>query len=354
MGRLFHPLLFFLARCTRHELIRQIEFLRAENEIMRKHLTKHHIYLRPEERQRLVELGQVIGPALRHMISIVSYGTFLRWVQGGDVKKPFGRIYGRPKKPAEVRELVLRIARETGWGYTRILGELRKLGIESISRQTVVNILKAAGLEPGPKRGPGTWDEFLKIHRETLWQCDFFSKRVIKRWGFPQLFAMAFINVATRRVWVSPCTANRSLEWLEEQTKAFLAHVQETGQEVTMVSRDNDRVFINAFDDVMGGQGVEVKPTAFRAPNTNAFIERFIQSIQSECTDHFLVFGEKHFDHLVKEYVEHYHTERPHQGLGNRTIGERAPPADAPDDLNGIERRTRLGGLLSHYVRRAA
>ena len=220
----------------------------------------------------------------------------------------------------------------------------------------MVNILKAAGLEPGPKRGPGTWDEFLKIHRETLWQCDFFSKRVIKRWGFPQLFAMAFINVATRRVWTSPCTANRSVAWIEEQTRAFLAHVQETEQPITMVSRDNDRVYLNVFDRVLQEQGVEVKPTAFRAPNTNAYVERFIQSVQVECLDHFLVFGEKHLDYLVREYVEHYHTERPHQGLGNRRIGEKAECAsscEAPPDFE-VQRKDRLGGLLQHYQRRVA
>jgi putative transposase len=157
MGRLFHPLLFFLTRCTRHELIRQIEFLRAENQIMRAHLKKHHLYLKRDERSRLVELGTAIGPALRHMISLVTYGTFLRWAHG-EPSRGFGRVYGRPKKPAELRELVLRIARETGWGYTRILGELKKLRIDNISRQTVVNILKANGLEPGLSAGraPGT------------------------------------------------------------------------------------------------------------------------------------------------------------------------------------------------------
>jgi putative transposase len=122
-----------------------------------------------------------------------------------------------------------------------------------------------------------------------------------------------------------------------------------------MVSRDNDRVYLNAFDGIMQEHGVEVKPTAFRVPNTNAFVEQFIQSIQVERMDHFLVFGEKHFDYIAKEYVEHYHTERPHQGLGNGRIGERASPKLGIDgDVGTVERRTRLGGLLSHYVRRAA
>ncbi len=101
---------------------------------------------------------------------------------------------------------MLKIASENHWGYTRILGELRKLGYMNISRQTVVNILKAAGLDPDPRHRPGVWDDFLHKHAETLWQCDFFSKRILSRLGLPQIFAMVLINVATRQVWVSPCT----------------------------------------------------------------------------------------------------------------------------------------------------
>jgi putative transposase len=315
MGRLFRPLLFFLARCTRHQLIRQVEFLRAENEMLRKRLKRHHVYLRREERQRLLELGRSIGPALQHIITIVTYQTYLRRQRVERCHKPT-RAHGRPATPEETRELILKIARETGWGYARILGELRKLGIDNISRQTVVNILKAHGLEPGPRRGPGTWDEFLKIHAEALWQCNFFSLRVIKRVGFPQLFALVFLNVATRRVWVSPSTTNRSVAWMEEQAKAFLEYVEQTGQQATIVTRDNDRVFGEAFDGVLSSAGAEVRPLAFRAPNTNAYVERFVQSLKVECLDHFLVFSEKHLDYLVREYVEHYHTERPHQGVG--------------------------------------
>ena len=59
---------------------------------------------------------------------------------------------------------MLRFARETGWGYTRILGELKKLGIRNVSRSTVVNILKENGFDPRPKRGEATWDDFLKRH----------------------------------------------------------------------------------------------------------------------------------------------------------------------------------------------
>ncbi|MEX2170034.1 MAG: hypothetical protein WD851_12055 [Pirellulales bacterium] len=194
MDRLFQPLLYVIARCSRNELLRQIEFLKAENQLLRSRIPKKSIHLKPEERARLLELGKAIGPALQHLITIVSYGTYLKWRREEQNHVPT-KVVGRRKTAAEIEELVLKLARETNWGYTRILGELRKLGIQTISRQTVVNILKRGELEPGPKRGPGTWDEFLKMHAETLWQCDFFSKRIITRFGLKQVFALVFIQV---------------------------------------------------------------------------------------------------------------------------------------------------------------
>jgi len=358
MGRIFQPLLFFLAGCTRNQLIRQIEFLKAENEMLRKRVPKQRIWLKPDERNRLLELALAIGPEVKHLISIVTYDSIRRWKRQKYGFVPKKR--GRPKTPTEIRELVVKIAQETGWGYTRILGELKKLGIDYVSRQTVVNILKEAGHDPGPKRGPGTWDDFIKRHAETLWQCDFFSKRVISRLRMPQVFAMVFINVATRRVWASPATRNPTEAWVEEQARAFVAYVQAENLKVELVTRDNDQIYKTGFDRVMKDAGVDSRRLAIRAPNTNAYVERFIQSLQVECLDHFLVFGEKHLDYLVREYVEHYHHERPHQGLGNRRIADRPPTCDSssvategrPPDA--VQCGTRLGGLLRHYYREAA
>jgi putative transposase len=351
MERIFQPLLFFLARCSRNELIRHIELLKTENEMLRKRLKVSHIYLNPEERARIIQLGEAIGPAVQHLLTIVRYSTYRFWIRALRNQAPKNKI-GRPRTPEVIRELVLQIARETNWGYTRILGELRKLGYQKISRQTVVNILKEAGLEPGPKRGPGSWSEIIKRHGETLWQCDFFSKRILSRLGMPQVFAMVFINVATRRVWVSPATKKPSGVWVRRQVDAFIAHTQHEGRAIKIVSRDRDKLYRNNFDYLMSTNGIDVDVLSYRSPNLNAYVERFVQSVQTECLDHFLVFGEKHFDYLVKEYVEHYHEERPHQGLGNRMITDE-PPAP-PDSNDTVVCRTRLGGLLKHYHRTAA
>jgi putative transposase len=103
--------------------------------------------------------------------------------------------------------------------YTRKLGELKKLGIRSIARNTVKRILKDAGLDPGPQRGEGTWDEFLKQHAASLWQCDFFSKKVLTIKGIRDAFVIAFLNVKTRQLPVPNPLRNDSL--LVDLRKSF-------------------------------------------------------------------------------------------------------------------------------------
>jgi putative transposase len=88
-----------------------------------------------------------------------------------------------------------------------------------------------------------------------------------------------------------------------------------------------------------------------RAPNMNAYVERFVQAIQQECLDQFIIFGTEHFDHVCREYVAHYHTERPHQAMGNAPLIAAALPAGTDGK---VVCRERLGGVLRHYFRKAA
>ena len=91
--------------------------------------------------------------------------------------------------------------------------------------------------------------------------------------------------------------------------------------------------------------------TVFRAPHLNAYAERFVQAIQQECLDKFIALGTEHMDHLISEYVEHYHTERPHQAMGNAPLLPIAVESAAEGAVLAFER---LGGVLRHYVRSAA
>src|SRR5207248_3341477 len=147
------------------------------------------IMVTPRERQRLLRFGKPLGAVIRQRVPIVTPRTFQRWLRG-ESPSPRQRQVGRPPTEAPLRELVLRLARDNAWGYSRILGELKKLGLASISRSTVVNILRGAGLESGPRRGQGTWNDFIRRHAATLWACDFFSQRMRTLGGVVDCFVL--------------------------------------------------------------------------------------------------------------------------------------------------------------------
>ena len=147
--------MFLLASSSEQELRRHNEFLKAENEMLRPRVPKKHIFLQNDERERLLKLGEAIGPGVTKLITIVHPRTYQRWEQRKrDGKEPAKRM-GRTRTLESVREIVLRLARETGWGYGPIVGELHKLRIHCVGRTTVRTILKEEGIQPSPKRGRG-------------------------------------------------------------------------------------------------------------------------------------------------------------------------------------------------------
>ena len=167
---------------------------------------------------------------------------------------------GRRRTPEQMRRLIVKLGRETGWGYTRILGELKKLGVCYVSRNTVRNILREHGLDPGPRRGVGTWDEFLKIHAATLWQCDFFSKRVLTPRGFRLLFVMTFLHVGSRRVFLTPATQHPNEAWVIEQAEAFVHHMRAKRLSAETIMHDRDTKFTADFDAALKKAGIEGPP----------------------------------------------------------------------------------------------
>jgi putative transposase len=196
---------------------------------------------------------------------------------------------------------VLQFASENGWGYARVLGELKKLGIRSVSKTTVANILRGAGLDPGPKRGAGTWDEFVRRHASTLWACDFLSVRSATLKGFVDQFVLFFIHVGTRRVVASGVTANPDAAWVARQARNASIEMEELGLPARFLLLDYDAKFTREFDAVFEAEGTEVKRVGPVAPNLNAYAERWVQSLRQECLDHFVVLGENHLRHILKE-----------------------------------------------------
>jgi putative transposase len=220
--KLFQSLLVLIATATDRELARTVQFLKAENRILRDRLPKR-IQVTPKEKRRLLKFGKPLGGAIKQMMSIVSPRTFLRWVNeekraSSGVAPKAKRPPGRPKTSEEIRDLILRIARETGMGAGKIQGELRKLGFE-LCRATVSAILRESGLEPGPDRSDSTWAEFIKRHAATLWACDFFTKTGWTISGPVTFCVFLFIQIETRKIHISGITTNPDDLWMKQQAR---------------------------------------------------------------------------------------------------------------------------------------
>ena len=113
---------------------------------------------------------------------------------------------------------------------------------------------------------------------------------------------------------------------------------------------DRDAKFTGRFDKILRQQtGTRMKRLPPCSPNLNAHAERFIQTLKHECLNHFIVFGERLMNYLVEEFVEHYHMQRTHQGIGGRTpVRARDGPRSGP-----VRCESKLGGVLKHYYRAA-
>ena len=116
---------------------------------------------------------------------------------------------------------------------------------------------------------------------------------------------------------------------------------------------DRNPLFSKALIAILKAGGVKSVKIPAQSPNCNPYAERFVKTIKYECLNQFVIFGQRHLRHLIKEFVEHYMTERFHQGIGGQLIRNVGSTNDnAPDGK--VARRSRLGGLLNYYYREAA
>src|SRR6266498_2254752 len=262
-----------------------------------------------------------------------------------------GRRPGRPRISEQVGELVLRLARENPrWGYQRIVGELAGVGAR-VSATTVAKILREAGLPPADARARLCWGEFLRAHAESMLACDFFTVETL--W-LGRLYVLFFLELGTRRVHLAGCTANPNERWSAQQARQFAWSLSERPRPIRFLIHDRDTKFSRAFDDVFRSEGVEIIRTPFRAPNANAFAERWVGTVRRDCLDWLLIARRRQLERVLRVYVDHYNRHRPHRALkltapipGWRpSLASSRPPVQ-------IHRRDRLGGLIHEYARAA-
>jgi transposase InsO family protein len=306
------------------------------------------------QRRRLAAKGKRLGRSvLGELGSIVTPDTILRWHRELIARKYDGSSHRRPGRPGlsdEVRDFVARMARENeSWGYTRIVGELDKLG-HRLSRSSVRRILLAHGIEPSSERlAHMPWAKFLKTHWDSLAAADFLTVEVWTKGGLVRYLVFFVIDLQTRRVEIAGIKPTPDGKWMEQIARNLIDGMDGFLRGKTHLIHDRDPLYTVRFLEILGYEGVKSVRLPARSPNLNAYAERFVLSIKSECLNRLIIVGEKHLRWVIGQYMEHYHLERPHQGIGNQPLTDRAE-----SESGAVVCRERLGGLLNSYARESA
>jgi putative transposase len=159
------------------------------------------------------------------------------------------------------------------------------------------------------------------------------------------LYVLFFIRHGTRRVHLAGITAHPAGEWVSQQARNMLMHLEDQADCLKFLIRDRDAKFTAAFDAVFTAAGTRMIKTPVQAPRANAIAERWIASARRECLDRILITGERHLRLVLSEYVDHYNTHRPHRTLQQHPPGGRARP-----QAEGAGMRVRRRGLIHEYA----
>ena len=335
---------------------RVIEYQRAENAALLERLGKQRLRLTEGERRRLAKLGKALGrKALQQVATIATPDTILRWYRELVAAKYDGskkRGPGRPKKAAEIVRLLLEMAtRNTGWGYTRLRDALNNLGFE-IGRTTVERILSEHGIELAPERKRQySWATFIKTHLGVMTGMDFFTVEVVTALGLVRYQVLFVIDIGSRIVEVVGVARNPGGQWMKQMARNLLDAGDGFLRGKRYLILDRDPLYTKEFREMLRRAGVKPLLLPARSPNLNAYAERFVLSVKSECLNRIVPLGEGHLGRAIGEYLVHYHSERNHQGLDNVLLKGAPAPANENGRVNRLER---LGGLLNYYHRDAA
>ena len=284
---------------------------------------------------------------LRDVIRIFQPETVLRWHRELVRKKwtyPNKNKGGRPPISKETEHLIVRLARENSrLGYGKIVGELLKLGFQ-VSMTTVRNVLGRYGIQPASSRnGSIGWRHLMTHYKEQILACDFFTVETV---FFQTIYVLFFIELGSRQVHFAGITTNPNQIWVTQQARQLVWELSEREQPLRFLIHDNDGSFCQAFDAVFESEGFHVIPTPVRAPNANAFAERWIRSAREECLDLILIFNLAHLRRVLIEYIQYYNTARPHQG-----INQHSPIPYSISSSGTIQCRNVLGGIIHDYYR---
>jgi transposase InsO family protein len=220
-----------------------------------------------------------------------------------------------------------------------------QLGVK-VSKTSVASVLRRHKLPPAPRRQGPTWGQFLRSRAKGIVATDFFSVDTVTLKRYYVLFV---IELERRVVHVLGVTDKPTGAWAAQVARNFVSTAEEAGKQLRFLVRDRDTKFTSTFDEVFRSVGAEVVVTPFRSPRANAFAERWVRTVRTECTDKVLVLSQRHLEAVLREYVRHYNEARP-----DRALALAQPVArPAPEGSGKVVRRDVLGGIVHEYERAA-
>jgi transposase InsO family protein len=324
----------------------EIAVLRHQLAVLRRQVIRPRYT--PTDRIVLATLAKLL-PRDRWPIFLVTPSTLLRWHRELVRRRWTYSTHCRRRRGLDPRvvELVLRLAHENPrWGYVRIVGECRKLSVQ-VSATSVRSMLRRHHLRPAPRRSGPTWTQFLRIQAAGVLACDFLTVETV---GLSRLYVLFVLEVERRRVHLAGITAHPTDAWVAQAARNLLMDLGEHADQFRFLIRDRDAKFTAAFDTVFTAADIEIVKIPPRAPRANAFAERWVRTVRTECLDWVLVWNRRHLEQVLTQYLRHYNTARPHRGLGLKTPITGPEPTQATvHPIRRIERTDVLGGLIHEY-----
>src|SRR5919106_1979592 len=321
-------------------LFRSGASLRAENLVLRQQIA----VLRRTAPKRLCfntfDRLTIIGvyrlfPDVRGALAVVRPETVIRWHRAGF--RAYWRWRSRPRRgrptvPLEIRQLIRAMSLANPlWGAPRLHGELLKLGI-AIGQTSVAKYM--ARRRGSPSQG---WRTFLRNHADGIAAMDLF---VVPTISFRFLYGLLILRHDRRRLLWLGATTHPTAEWIARQ----LSEACGWDEAPRYLVRDRDRSYGEVFVRRVRAPGIRDRPTSPRSPWQNGCAERLIGSIRRECTDHVIVFGERHLRHLLRSYLDYYNETRTHLALDKDT-----PISRAIEAVGRVFGCPVLGGLHHRY-----
>jgi putative transposase len=299
---------------------------------------------------RLSEMKRSTRSYIERHILLFKPDTILRWHRELVRKKwtftDKAKQGGRPPLDAEVEALIVKLARENAWGAGKIQGELQKLGY-CVSETTILNVLRRHDIPSQPERQQSSsWQTFLNHYKDHILACDFLTIETLR---LQTIYVLFFIESGTRRIHITGFTSNPTGQWVSQQARQLVWKLEDEEREINYLIHDRDGKFRGGFDVVFESSGIEIIKTPVRAPNANAFAERWVRSIREECLDRILILNHRHLKRVLNEYEKYYNEARPHQGIDQNIPGV----SDYQTGEGPARCRNVLGGVKHDYYRAA-